>query len=426
MPAEMNFREESARIARRCGAALIAANVAGAVMVFVLGVYVVPAPDLGEHGTLDILNFVLIGLVLALVFPIGSILANRRWRTISRWMREDRAPTPAEHDETIGFTFQLVRKEAILWAVGGAPFVVVNALWSPGLGALCGVEIFLGGLTTCALAYLLDERLSRPLVAEALKRTPLERSEPGCFGVRAHLTLVWVAGAAVPLAALVLLGVTVLGGVEVSNGRIAVAVVVLGVVGILAGYFVNSTMAGTLSDSLTGLRVAFANVEDGKLDTRVPVDDASEVGMLQSGFNRMVDGLRERDRLRDLFGRQVGQDVAREALASEDVELGGETREAAVLFVDVVGSTSMAATWEPHDVVAELNAFFAIVVDCVTLHGGWVNKFEGDAALCVFGCPGAHPDAAGAALATARALRGRLDHELPHLKAAIGVSAGTV
>jgi adenylate cyclase len=62
----------------------------------------------------------------------------------------------------------------------------------------------------------------------------------------------------------------------------------------------------------------------------------------------------------------------------------------------------------------------------VTLHGGWVNKFEGDAALCVFGAPSAHPDAAGAALATARALRVRLDRDLPDIRAAIGVSAGAV
>ncbi|MEA2428479.1 MAG: adenylate cyclase, partial [Thermoleophilaceae bacterium] len=117
---------------------------------------------------------------------------------------------------------------------------------------------------------------------------------------------------------------------------------------------------------------------------------------------------------------------ARAALESGDAELGGETREAAVLFVDLIGSTAMAASWKPHDVVAELNAFFAIVVDCVTLHGGWVNKFEGDAALCVFGAPSSHPDAAGAALATARALHGRLEADLPAVSAAIGVSAGTV
>jgi adenylate cyclase len=65
-------------------------------------------------------------------------------------------------------------------------------------------------------------------------------------------------------------------------------------------------------------------------------------------------------------------------------------------------------------------------VDCVSLHGGWVNKFEGDAALCVFGAPTPHPDAAGSALATARALRFRFDNELEGIDAAIGVSAGEV
>ena len=55
-------------------------------------------------------------------------------------------------------------------------------------------------------------------------------------------------------------------------------------------------------------------MEGGSLEPRVVVDDGSEVGFLQAGFNRMVSGLRERERLRDLFGRHVGQDVARRAI----------------------------------------------------------------------------------------------------------------
>jgi adenylate cyclase len=421
-----SFRTEAARISRRCAMALVVANVIGAVVVFVLGVYVIPSPHIDDVGTLNAWNLVLLVFCLLVLFPIGGVLASRRWREISTWMREDRVPTPAERDATIGYPLRLVRKEAVLWSVGAVPFVILNGAWSIGLGIGCAVEILLGGLTTCALAYLLDERLSRPLVAEALERTPLDRTEPGCFGVRAHLTLSWVVGAAVPLAALVFLGATVLFGVDASAERIGVAVVILGSIGVVVGWLANDATSHALSEPLSVLRNALGRVEEGNLDVAVQVDDASEVGMLQSGFNRMVSGLRERDRLRDLFGRQVGEDVAREALAAADVELGGETREAAVLFVDLVGSTAMAATWAAHDVVAELNAFFAIVVDCVTLHGGWVNKFEGDAALCVFGAPSAHPDAAGAALATARALRRRLDDELPSVRAAIGVSAGTV
>ncbi len=90
--------------------------------------------------------------------------------------------------------------------------------------------------------------------------------------------------------------------------------------------------------------------------------------------------------MRDLFGRQVGEDVVRQAL-ERGVELGGEAREAAVLFVDLEGSTTLAEARDPAEVVELLNRFFAVVVEVVEAHEGWVNKFEGDAALCVFGAP---------------------------------------
>ncbi len=125
------------------------------------------------------------------------------------------------------------------------------------------------------------------------------------------------------------------------------------------------------------------------------VDDGSEIGLMQSAFNQMAAGLREREELRDLFGRHVGEDVAEHALAAPPA-LGGTECDVSVLFVDLVGSTEMAAALPPHQVVARLNRFFAVVVEVVEAHGGWINKFEGDAALCVFGAPAALDDHAGA------------------------------
>ena len=156
----------------------------------------------------------------------------------------------------------------------------------------------------------------------------------------------------------------------------------------------------------------------------MPVDDGSEVGLLEAGFNRMAAGLRERERLRDLFGRHVGREVAEAALERDGVELGGELREVGAVFVDILGSTALAARRPPREVVAALNAFFRIVVEEVEVHGGWVNKFEGDAALCVFGAPTRRPDAACDALRAARLLHERLRSELPDVDAGIGVSAG--
>ena len=89
----------------------------------------------------------------------------------------------------------------------------------------------------------------------------------------------------------------------------------------------------------------------------------------------------------------------------------------------------MAEVLPPGEVVATLNAFFQAVVDTVQAEGGWVNKFEGDGALCVFGVPAFQPDHEQRALRAARALPGRLAEVRaahPGLDAGIGVSSGTV
>jgi adenylate cyclase len=157
----------------------------------------------------------------------------------------------------------------------------------------------------------------------------------------------------------------------------------------------------------------------------VPVYDGTELGLLQSGFNEMVHGLREREHLRDLFGRHVGQEVAA-AAAAGSVELGGETRVATVLFVDLIGSTGFATEHSPTEVVEMLNRFFGVVVDEVDQHHGLVNKFIGDAVLAIFGAPVELEDHAAQALAAARAMATRLAVEVPEVGAGVGVATGEV
>ena len=119
----------------------------------------------------------------------------------------------------------------------------------------------------------------------------------------------------------------------------------------------------------------------------------------------------------------MGEEVVRRAVA-ENETLSGDEREAAILFIDLVGSTQLAATREPHEVADVLNDFFQIVVAAVDERQGLINKFQGDAALAVFGAPLRVDDPASAALATARALGAEL-RCLP-VDFGIGVSAGPV
>src|SRR5258705_8513555 len=135
--------------------------------------------------------------------------------------------------------------------------------------------------------------------------------------------------------------------------------------------------------------------------------EASKLGLLQAEFHDMVRDRAERQRLGALLGRYVGGDVARRAL-ERGTELGGQERDVAVLFVDLVGSTQLAATRPPAEVVHLLNEFSRVVVDTVAKHGGFVNKFQGDAALAIFGAPIEHPDTPGGALTAARQLHDAL------------------
>src|ERR1700756_2065277 len=109
------------------------------------------------------------------------------------------------------------------------------------------------------------------------------------------------------------------------------------------------------------VRAALKRVEDGDFNSNLVVFDGTELGELQRGFNAMVNGLRERERIRDLFGRHVGREVA--ALAEQETRRrGGEKAHVAGVFADIIGSTQLVSAKPPIEVVELLNQFFAVIV----------------------------------------------------------------
>jgi adenylate cyclase len=242
----------------------------------------------------------------------------------------------------------------------------------------------------------------------------------GMFG---RLVLAWCAACGTPLAAI---AVTLVGMTPTQRASTAPFIWGMSLLGMLAGVLVAATAARAITDPLRRVRDALRTVSEGDLGFELSVDEAGELGMLQAGFNRMVTGLRERERMRDVFGRYVGTEVAKRALA-EEFALGGELREATTMFVDVIASTQLAQSRLPQDVVTQLNEFFDAVIGCVEAEGGLVNQFQGDGVLCIFGAPDDQPDHATRALRAARELRTQIDTARPGgLDAAIGISSGKV
>jgi adenylate cyclase len=310
---------------------------------------------------------------------------------------------------------------AVRWALGIAIFSTAELTASVAMATEVAVGSALAGLTATAAVYLAVEWLMCPAVGLALAPAAPPDAAPS-LGIGPRLVLTWVLCSGVPILMLALIPVS--RDVEDPDALVAPVLFAAGMA-LLTGLVATKLATASVTRPIRALRRAVDDVAAGNLEAAVTVDDGSEVGRLQSGFNTMMDGLRERERLRDLYGRQVGPDVARAAL-EQGAELGGRRAEISALFIDVIGSTALAEREAPERVVALLNDFFAAVVDVVDAHEGLVNKFEGDAALCVFGAPAPLEDHAGHALAAARALQRAVGELDGGLEAAIGVASGTV
>jgi adenylate cyclase len=185
-------------------------------------------------------------------------------------------------------------------------------------------------------------------------------------------------------------------------------------------------VARSMATSLADLRSATERVRRGEYRAQVPVVSSDEMGALAQSFNTMVEGLDERERLREAFGAYVDPGLA-ERVLQEGSDLAGEEIPVTVLFLDIRDFTAFAEHAQPREVVAMLNDFWELVVPVLLRHGGHANKFIGDGLLGVFGAPERLPDHAERAVAAAREIvalvrkryEGRVD-------VGIGVNSGPV
>ncbi len=399
---------------------LSALHAVGGLIVFSYLQQVYPASEAFRTPWLN--DFALLVITEALLAPIAWLWVGWHFQHTGRWALEGRQPDPDERRHVLEEPWRMAARPFVLWLVAATVICSGTAIRGPyGAAEIADLAqiMIIGGIAVSAVSYLVLEQTYRPLFRFALAGEAPPR--PASLGLRPRLILAWAASSGIPL-----LGVTLAPLRETGNTPGTMAALAL--IGLVVGLFTMAVAANSIAAPLDAIRRGLVRVGVGDLTSDLDVDDGGDVGQVQAGFNRMVTGLRERAELADLFGRHVGQEVAAQAM-ERGAGLGGESRAASVVFVDLIGSTAMAEVLPPGEVVATLNAFFHAVVETVQVEGGWVNKFEGDGALCVFGVPGVQPDHAQRALRAARALRqglAAIASEHPGLDAGIGVSSGTV
>jgi class 3 adenylate cyclase len=208
-------------------------------------------------------------------------------------------------------------------------------------------------------------------------------------------------------------------------------------VGLFAiGLALFAVLSARMLRPLKTLTSAAGEVAEGNLAvTLPPVRGRDEVGRLSESFAGMLDGLRQRDFIRDTFGRYISKDVVDTLLGSPDgLKLGGDRREITLLVSDLRGFTSLAGRLPPEEVIRILNRYLERVVEILTRYRATVDEFQGDGILAFFGAPLAAPDDPERAVACAIEMQKALvalnaeqrAAGLPELEMGVGINTGEV
>lgn len=144
-------------------------------------------------------------------------------------------------------------------------------------------------------------------------------------------------------------------------------------------------LGGRLTALIRELSLAAKRVETGDYGSPLPVNRSDEVGRLVESFNRMVEGLKERDFISNTFGRYVDREIAKELLKRPEASrLGGEKRKVAILFSDLRNFTPLSESLTPEQTIQVLNRYFSRMIEVVQRQKGIIVDFLGDALLVFF------------------------------------------
>lgn len=176
----------------------------------------------------------------------------------------------------------------------------------------------------------------------------------------------------------------------------------------LAGLVLSVLFSTGVSRPLARLRRATDAVEQDDYGFRVTVKGRDEFATLASSFNRMMEGLQERERMRGVMNKVVSPQIAAELLEGE-LRLRGCETEATLLCLRLSNWDELTAGLTPEQHLDLLNDFLTRAHFAVEAHRGIVDQDRGDGLLAVFGVPNAHADDAENAQLAADELRNAAD-----------------
>jgi len=210
-------------------------------------------------------------------------------------------------------------------------------------------------------------------------------------------------------------------------------IVALSLLIIVLGIVIAILMGVGFARPISALVMATQEIGLGNLRYKIKKIRNDEFGDLASAFNFMSDELLKKALMQESFGKYVGSEVL--DMIMEDPEnawLKGTRSDVSILFTDIRGFTSFSEDRSPEEIVEALNSYFDIATRAIQNHGGYVDKFIGDAVMGVFGAPIFHPHHAEQAVRAALdmqaefATEAKIQNNEVLAKVGIGINAGPV
>lgn len=196
-------------------------------------------------------------------------------------------------------------------------------------------------------------------------------------------------------------------------------------------------VTGRVATSVRTVCQAARRVARGDYEVKVPDPETNdEFHRLAESFNTMVDGLKEKDFIRDTFGRYIDQEVARQLMSKPGAtRLGGQKRWVAIMMSDVRGFTALCDGLSPEQTISIVNRYLSGLIEVIRRHQGIIVDFLGDAVLVFFDSQDISiKEAARRAVCCALDLKQAAEdfnqtmqeEGLPALETAFGLNAGEV
>lgn len=421
-----NYEQSGAEMGRAATTvmrtAIVLTNLIGACAVVAVSFLVLPLPTVADTGKVRLINAGMAAVYVLFAVLVGARVGRRLLRGVTRWLASGEDADARIQRQVLRAPMTLFQLQLLLWLAAALLFGGVNVVFSGVLALMIAVTIAITGVTTGACAYLVTERIMRKPAARALSsEVPEKLVVPG---VATRAVLAWAFGSGAPVMGLVALAIVAIAGGPGDELDLEVAIIVLGGIALVVGLLAVTLAARATADPIDAVTDGLDAVQRGGLDVRVPVYDGTQIGRLQLGFNRMAEGLVEREKIRSALGTYVDADVA-ERIVEQGAHLPAEEVEVTVMFIDVRDFTGYAEQHDPNEVVALVNRLFEAVIPVIHGHGGYVDKFIGDGLMAVFGAPRALADHADAAVKAAVEIAQIAERRLK-VPIGIGINSGLV